>query len=176
MSALMSAFGLSFFSALAIIRIKQAIIAASWSFTALSLMLGVQAGIATVLYIRRTPAEEEAAWWAQLVAWISALMPMLMQPASVGDWRILLPLPGLILALWAMLALDRSFSVTPAKRKLVSDGPYRYLRHPMYTGESLSLAGILLGNFSCWNGAVFYLFMLSLIWRTKKEEILLYKE
>ena len=113
---------------------------------------------------------------AQLVAWISALMPMLMQPASVGDWRILLPLPGLGLALWAMLALDRSFSVTPAKRELVSDGPYRVLRHPMYAGELLSLTGILLGNFSCWNGLGFVLFLLSLLWRIRKEEALLYNE
>ena len=73
-----------------------------------------------------------------------------------------------------MLALDRSFSVTPAKRKLVSDGPYRLLRHPMYIGESLSLAGILLGNFSCWNGLVLVLFLLSLIWRIWQEEVLLY--
>lgn len=173
MSAAMSALGLAFFAALTLIRFKQAYLAQSWTFTALSLMLAVQAGTAAILYIRRTPAEKEAEWWVQLLAWLSALMPMLMQPSSVGDGRMLLPLPGLALALWGMLTLDRSFAVTPAKRKLVSDGPYRVLRHPIYTGEILSLAGIWLGAVSWWNGGVLLLFMLSLVWRIKKEEELL---
>ncbi|MEC7947129.1 MAG: methyltransferase [Myxococcota bacterium] len=39
----------------------------------------------------------------------------------------------------SLLWLGRSFSVLPARRGLVTGGPYRLLRHPVYMGELLML-------------------------------------
>jgi protein-S-isoprenylcysteine O-methyltransferase Ste14 len=41
---------------------------------------------------------------------------------------------GNALALWGSLSLGRSFGVTPAVRKRVLTGAYRWLRHPIYVG------------------------------------------
>ncbi|MBN9546900.1 MAG: isoprenylcysteine carboxylmethyltransferase family protein [Alphaproteobacteria bacterium] len=38
--------------------------------------------------------------------------------------------------------LGKSFSIMPEARKLVTDGPYAYARHPLYAVEFITLAGI----------------------------------
>ena len=39
------------------------------------------------------------------------------------------------LTVWGMWALRRSFSITVEARSPVTQGPYRWLRHPIYLGE-----------------------------------------
>ena len=51
---------------------------------------------------------------------------------------------GLSLAIYALRWLGRSFSILPEARKLVMDGPYRIVRHPLYVAEALSTLGITL--------------------------------
>lgn len=55
--------------------------------------------------------------------------------ASVGAW--LLALAGVSLGLWALSAnRPGNFNIRPTPRidgRLVNDGPYRWIRHPMYT-------------------------------------------
>jgi protein-S-isoprenylcysteine O-methyltransferase Ste14 len=63
---------------------------------------------------------------------------------------------GLILRNWAILKLGQFFSrtVTIEKRhRLVTDGPYRWLRHPAYTGMILMYGGINLA-LGTWLGAL----------------------
>jgi len=42
---------------------------------------------------------------------------------------------GAALAIWTFLAMGESFSVLPARRAIVTGGPYRFVRHPAYSGE-----------------------------------------
>lgn len=51
---------------------------------------------------------------------------------------------GLSLALYALRWLGRSFSILPEARRLVTDGPYRFVRHPLYVAEALSTLGVTL--------------------------------
>ena len=51
---------------------------------------------------------------------------------------------GLSLAIYALRWLGRSFSVLPEARRLVTDGPYRVVRHPLYVAEALSTLGVTL--------------------------------
>ncbi|CAJ0888741.1 hypothetical protein AMST5_03903 [freshwater sediment metagenome] len=44
---------------------------------------------------------------------------------------------GIVGSIYAMLWLGRSFSVLPQARGLVTDGPYRVVRHPLYLAEFL---------------------------------------
>ena len=166
-----NALGVLAFSFLTVFRLKEAM-AGAWQ----ALFLALQSGAALLLYFRRMDAEEEVAWQWQLFAWASAFLPLMMQPRSVLLWQQFLPLPGLLLAVWSMFALDRSFSIAPAKRSLVRSGPYAYLRHPMYLGEVLSLLAVVLTSFSVRNLLIFSLFLLSLFWRMKQEEMLLYPQ
>jgi len=50
-------------------------------------------------------------------------------------------LTGTLLALWSALTLGRNFSLLPQARTLVTSGPYRFVRHPMYAGGLLIALG-----------------------------------
>ncbi|HUY09787.1 MAG TPA: isoprenylcysteine carboxylmethyltransferase family protein [Candidatus Dormibacteraeota bacterium] len=52
---------------------------------------------------------------------------------------------GLALRRWAVAALGSAFTVTvgvQAHQELVARGPYRWVRHPSYTGTLLTLVGV----------------------------------
>jgi protein-S-isoprenylcysteine O-methyltransferase Ste14 len=51
---------------------------------------------------------------------------------------------GYSIAIWALVYLRRSFALFVSVREVVVKGPYRYVRHPMYLGYLLDLAGLLL--------------------------------
>ena len=74
-----------------------------------------------------------------------------------------------------LASLGIAFGIAPAHRGLVTQGPYHWLRHPMYAGELLSLAGGLIGAFGIWNAVVFLLFTATILWRITEEEKILRK-
>jgi protein-S-isoprenylcysteine O-methyltransferase Ste14 len=51
----------------------------------------------------------------------------------------------------SVLALGTCFGVLPEARGLVTRGPYRVVRHPVYLGELGACAGLVLGAPSAWN-------------------------
>ncbi|HXQ79928.1 MAG TPA: isoprenylcysteine carboxylmethyltransferase family protein [Opitutaceae bacterium] len=73
---------------------------------------------------------------------------------------------GLALAIWARHTLGRNWSGTPTIKEgheLVENGPYRLVRHPIYTGILVAVAGTGIGS-----GQVKHLFILgaalALLW------------
>jgi protein-S-isoprenylcysteine O-methyltransferase Ste14 len=61
---------------------------------------------------------------------------------------LLLSMLGYSVAIWALCHLGRSFAVLVSVKKVVSSGPYRYVRHPIYLGYTIELCGLLLANCS----------------------------
>ena len=59
-----------------------------------------------------------------------------------------LVLCGTGLAIYVVLSLGRSLSMLPQARRLVTNGPYRLVRHPLYLTEAVAVAGITLQYFS----------------------------
>ena len=55
---------------------------------------------------------------------------------------------GPTLALWSILHLGRSFGIFVTVRKVVTTGPYQWVRHPMYLGGVFLSTGVALANFS----------------------------
>ncbi len=80
---------------------------------------------------------------------------------------------------WAEFHLDKQFSVhvtIQEGHELITDGPYRYLRHPRYLGIMLFTMGIAL-IYRSWLALILVaLFTLVLIWRIQGEEALLHQE
>jgi protein-S-isoprenylcysteine O-methyltransferase Ste14 len=46
----------------------------------------------------------------------------------------------LVAASW----LGRSFALMPEARQLVTNGPYAFIRHPLYAAEMIGIAGLML--------------------------------
>jgi methyltransferase len=101
--------------------------------------------------------------YALLVVTHAALFPLAAAEAAWAPWAGTGPwtAPGLGLLIlgellrgWAMLSLGRRWTtrivVFPAP--LVARGPYRFLRHPIYVGVTLVLAGFPLA-FGLWGTA-----------------------
>lgn len=69
-------------------------------------------------------------------------------PTNLDTWSMLglsLICGGFCLRLWAIRILKDAFSPTVQIKKnqeLITDGPFRWLRHPSYTGAWISLTGL----------------------------------
>jgi protein-S-isoprenylcysteine O-methyltransferase Ste14 len=59
---------------------------------------------------------------------------------------------SLLLVIWASISMQKSkFRISPepdVHAILITDGPYRYIRHPMYTAILLCVAGLLICQFT----------------------------
>ncbi len=65
-------------------------------------------------------------------------------PVSVEFLASFLILNGNIFAAYVLSRLGRSFSILPESRKLVTAGPYKIIRHPLYLAEALATFGVMI--------------------------------
>ena len=71
---------------------------------------------------------------------------------------------------WGLWTLRRSFSITVEVRGLVTSGPYRFIRHPIYLGEILTSLAVAFWRFSLINLLIIILFFAIQLLRAKWEE------
>ena len=81
---------------------------------------------------------------------------------------------GIVLREWSIWILGRHFTVRVQVRKnakLITQGPYKYIRHPSYTGSLLTFAGIPLAV-GTWLGALIVLIirLIAVQYRIRVEE------
>jgi len=81
-----------------------------------------------------------------------------------------LTLAGTVFAIYAVLTLGRSLSMLPEARRLVTDGPYGVIRHPLYLGEAVALFGVMLQHLSPLAATIFVLQCAFQLERMKNEE------
>ncbi len=102
-------------------------------------------------------------------AFKTSLCPPAWQPAgAVAGFG--LNLAGLLISIWAAVSLGRSFSVWIEVRRVVLDGAYRRIRHPMYLGYLCFLTGVALANFSAAYLSLVGLHVGLLLYRARLEE------
>ncbi len=77
---------------------------------------------------------------------------------------------GVLLTLWALWSLGPSLGIAPADRRLVTRGPYRYNRHPMYAGALLNTLPAVIWTPSLWNLAMVVVIVSIDILRIRLEE------
>lgn len=118
-----------------------------------------------------------------IMLWIP--LPIFLSPAMhiiiliIGS---LLYYPSIVLYLWGYSTLGRMFGISSGfgatlyqDHKLIRNGPYRYVRHPMYLAVIMAAFGALL-IFRTWAMALFAPLSISVIFRARQEEHLLSEE
>lgn len=92
-------------------------------------------------------------------------------------WFFTLELPGILLMTWAVLSMNlRRLNVFPEVRAgshLVTNGPYRWIRHPMYTALLLITLALVCESFSYWRGFWWILLSADLVAKLAYEETFL---
>jgi protein-S-isoprenylcysteine O-methyltransferase Ste14 len=92
--------------------------------------------------------------------------------SSIG---VILCVAGMAFLVWARQTLGRNWSQTVAAKKepeLVTSGPYRYIRHPMYFGGLIAAIGSAI---VCGDGWIFLTVILGslFLWRVGAEDKLM---
>ena len=82
-----------------------------------------------------------------------------------------------LIGVWAVLAMKlHTVTVLPSVKQggqLCTTGPYRVIRHPMYTAVLLLLLGLLFNNYSHTGLVVFFIVLVDLIVKMNVEEKIL---
>lgn len=133
--------------------------------------------LATLFLIRRSPLGARAGVLPMAVALLGTFVinTAFVQPRTTEDWRVLaladlLLVAGLAFTIYALAFLRHCFGLAAEARGLVTAGPYRLVRHPVYLGEFVAFLGALLPVLSPLTTAIFAVFCLLQAWRASLEE------
>jgi protein-S-isoprenylcysteine O-methyltransferase Ste14 len=130
--------------------------------------------------IRMQPVERSRGVREIIVPIIGAVLPFALLLTSPNRWisSNILALCAVFgwmtaatfLTLWGLWTLRHSFSITVECRTLITGGPYRWVRHPIYLGEILTAVGVLTWRFSLQNLLLFIIFVQIQFLRARWEE------
>ena len=92
-------------------------------------------------------------------------------------WTFLVSFLGLLLVVWAVVTMKLdNISVRPDVRqnaRLVTSGPYKVIRHPMYSATLLTFSPFVIDQPSMLLLIVFFALLITLLFKMKYEEKLL---
>jgi len=147
--------------------------------------------LVTAFAVKRT-VESHGVLWRWVILADVLVVAMLLRgsgPLPLSLWARLWPytpimgiiadliaLAGLLVLLWARTVLGGNWSVSVVLKEhheLVQRGPYRYVRHPIYSGLLLMLLGMAILQGRAVGFAVVVLFLLGFRFKAHQEEGLL---
>jgi protein-S-isoprenylcysteine O-methyltransferase Ste14 len=141
--------------------------------------------VAASFLLRPRQRHAASGWMPRLVAYVNTFGVMVFLTYAAArhpEWirstdhpglrtaGALLWLGGAVMSLWPLWYLRRSFSVEPEARDLVTSGPYRWARHPIYAVYLLINGGILLRHLTLPLVAVLAGWLATLLIRVGYEE------
>lgn len=131
------------------------------------LVLGVISKMCTVVFlallvvmfaVRRVPLHYPIAFYPRFAAGAGTFLGIgivILPPEELSSGLYLVSLlsiiGGTVFAVWATLTLARSISIMPQARRLITSGPYAFIRHPLYLGEFVVLFGLALQHLMPWS-------------------------
>lgn len=151
-----------------------------------SLVLSTTAHVATLIFlailvvmfaVRHVPQRTAPGFYPRCAAVAGTflsfgmvLLPLQELSSALYLVSLLLIIGGTSLAIYAVFVLGRSISILPEARRLVICGPYAFVRHPLYLGEIIAVAGVALQYLSAWALLLFALVCALQLQRMKYEE------
>ncbi|MES2153065.1 MAG: methyltransferase [Pseudomonadota bacterium] len=164
----------------------SALLAITWAIFAIAHVHGFQASgnwtyllfflaesLAALFFLLRTrPVTVSTSVLDWLLAIGATFGPFLLRPAAWGlvPAAALLLAAGCLMQIAGLLALNRSFGLVAAKRRIKTAGVYQLVRHPLYASYLVSFAGYLLSNTSMPNLLVCLAEIALLLLRLVREE------
>jgi protein-S-isoprenylcysteine O-methyltransferase Ste14 len=118
----------------------------------------------------RATNQDKGSYWVIIIfLWVALFVAFVLRSLGLGVFGgvlqslqyvgLILAVAGILLREWAILILGKHFTVrvqVHEKTALTTDGPYRHIRHPAYTGSLLTYTGIAWAVGS-WSGVIFAL-------------------
>ena len=154
--------------------------AASTNLDATLLVISESLGIVLILTRRSaTIISTHPLDWA--LSFLAVNAPFLATPAAAStiipsQVATALMFAGMSIQISAKAALWRSYGIVPANRGVKMRGPYRFVRHPMYAGYTLTHIGFLLGFPSLQNLLLYVTVFLIEVARLMREELILNRD
>ncbi len=130
-------------------RLGDPAVTAKMVFTAFFIVfLGAQI---IALCVRRSPVAKASGWLPRIIALIGAnvalfivLLPQSQVSRTIEVTSSLIMAAGTGGAIYTIWYLNRSFSIFPQARVLITSGPYALVRHPLYVCEEVIVLGLSL--------------------------------
>ncbi|MDQ6846972.1 MAG: isoprenylcysteine carboxylmethyltransferase family protein [Candidatus Dormibacteraeota bacterium] len=141
--------------------------------------------IPVFIYIGRPAPRARDGRWLPRAAGLTGTVMLLVVGALPQGARLYSPPPWLggvstalsvvafALAVYGLLYLRRSLSIIPEVRRLVTGGPYRVVRHPLYAAEILAASAFVMVNPGALAVAMLAPFVATQLLRSRFEESLL---
>ena len=139
-----------------------------------AVLLTSECAVVAITLFRRRAERVDLSAYAITIALVGTTAGLMVQPDPSGpvpSWvGGLVMITGGLLSIAAKVALNRSFGLAAANRGVKREGPYRFMRHPMYAGYILTQAGFLMCNPSAWNIGVYLIAWTVQVLRIHAEE------
>jgi protein-S-isoprenylcysteine O-methyltransferase Ste14 len=158
----------------------------SWRAASLSAWISIIYVVMALLsLVRAAPREARTDYQAWIALSGMVILPLLIQPlprsaaltrptpAGMATVAVVFQSSGLVLMQVADLCLGRHFGLLPANRGLVTRGPFRLIRHPVYAAWLVYAFGTLMVVPTINNLALLALTIPFMVWRINLEEELL---
>src|SRR5215469_1755542 len=122
-------------------------------------VLGLQLLVIIVVMVLRTaPVRVTPNPWFWLLAFVTTYATLGFSAYAEQGVTLISPIVGnglavvsMIIILYSLLSLGKNIGFVPAQRRVVTQGAYRFVRHPIYTGTFVSLLAFILRAFSVLN-------------------------
>jgi protein-S-isoprenylcysteine O-methyltransferase Ste14 len=135
------------------------------------------AAIMAIMSFARFAPRTSAVNWRTLAATGGMLIlpgfmrPTAMSTGALATTGLIFELSGVVLTQVARVYMGRSFGILPANRGIVSKGPFRSVRHPIYFGWLILSLGYAMSFASERNILLIAMTLPFMVWRIGQEEV-----
>ncbi|HZB35658.1 MAG TPA: isoprenylcysteine carboxylmethyltransferase family protein [Gaiellaceae bacterium] len=151
--------------------------ARAWSIAGfVGLRTAVLFAVSVCVFTRRPPRQHSRDPLAFLACGVAlSAVPLLERPSDAAATALVVAGDLVALGAWTWLlvsfaTLGRCFGLLPEARGLVTRGPYRLVRHPVYLGEFAAVAGLVLASATARNVGLALAFVAAQTVRMRLEE------